>query len=136
MGCGHAVLGCVPTLHGGQAGSKLNLPGQRATMLQEKAGTLTLLSPMPVAYFGFWPHLPCRQSRDGPRFWFHAGCSVSCIQVSLLQQRFRCLAKTSYVSFLPGSLCFVATVLACTCGLWTSKKTCALYWAYEVGNFV
>ena len=27
MGCGHAVLGCVPTLHGGQAGSKLNLPG-------------------------------------------------------------------------------------------------------------
>lgn len=43
-----------------------------------------------------------RQSRDGPRFWFHAG-----------------------------SLCCVATVLACTCGLWTSKKTCALYWAYE-----
>mmetsp|Transcript_35202 Transcript_35202/g.76038 ORF Transcript_35202/g.76038 Transcript_35202/m.76038 type:complete len:288 (-) Transcript_35202:21-884(-) len=43
-----------------------------------------------------------RQSRDGPRFWFHAG-----------------------------SLCFVATILACTCGLWNSKKNCALYWAYE-----
>eukprot|EP00435_Cladocopium_sp_Y103_P005924 s3225_g1.t3 len=43
-----------------------------------------------------------RQSRDGPRFWFHTG-----------------------------SLCFVATILACTCGLWNSKKSCALYWAYE-----
>jgi hypothetical protein len=30
-----------------------------------------------------------------------------------------------------GSLCFVATILACTCGLWNSKKNCALYWAYE-----
>ena len=26
MGCRHAVLGCVPTLHGGQAGSNLNFP--------------------------------------------------------------------------------------------------------------
>ena len=30
-----------------------------------------------------------------------------------------------------GSLCFVATILACTCGLWNSNKNCALYWAYE-----
>ena len=35
------------------------------------------------------------------------------------------------VNVAPGSLCFVATILACTCGLWNSKKNCALYWAYE-----
>eukprot|EP00913_Durusdinium_trenchii_P007286 g6848.t1 len=43
-----------------------------------------------------------RQSRDGPRFWFHAG-----------------------------SLCFIATVLACACGLWNYSRNIYKYWAYE-----
>ena len=44
-----------------------------------------------------------RQSRDGPRFWFHAG-----------------------------GLCFMATALGCTCGLWNYSRNTYKYWAYEV----
>ncbi|CAK9036610.1 unnamed protein product [Durusdinium trenchii] len=45
----------------------------------------------------------------------------------------RCFAALPFAHFLdlPGSLCFIATVLACACGLWNYSRNIYKYWAYE-----